>query len=137
MAGATVSLLPTGTKQAEVSGTAFNANRSVSNLSHGAKPKLAQHGDGVLRLSDLDGTIPQAARFPSRALVDGNEARDRALAPRIQTILNRSAGGLFSPEGACLRGASMEIAGFALLFLTVAGVVVWSMLNAREPARGD
>jgi len=31
----------------------------------------------------------------------------------------------------------MEIAGFALLFLTVAGVVVWSMLNAREPAPGD
>jgi hypothetical protein len=25
----------------------------------------------------------------------------------------------------------------ALLFLTVAAVVVWSMLNAREPARGD
>ena len=110
----------------------------MSNLSHGAKPKLAQHGDGVLRLSDLDGTIPQAARFPSRALVDGNEARDRALAPTIEIHPKRVSRWFSSlRKGHGCEEASMEIVGFALLFLTVAGVVVWSMLNAREPARGD
>src|SRR5215204_4689557 len=38
-------------------------------LSHGVKPNLAQHGDGVLRLSDLDGTIPQASHGSRAALL--------------------------------------------------------------------
>jgi hypothetical protein len=35
------------------------------------------------------------------------------------------------------RRASMDTAIFSLLLLTAAGVVVWSMLNARETAHGD
>ena len=69
MAGATVSLLPTGTKHAKVCGNGLQREPFRVDLSHGAKPKLAQHGDGVLRLSDLDGTIPQASHGSRAALL--------------------------------------------------------------------
>ena len=101
-----------------------------------AIPKLAQHGDGVLAAVRPRRHHPTSfARFPSR---DGNEAPDRALAPTIEIHPKRVSRWFSSlRKGHGCEEASMEIAGFALLFLTVAGVVVWSMLNAREPARGD
>src|SRR5215207_8537379 len=59
----------------------------------------AARGRGLAALRPRRHHPTSFARFPSRALVDGNEARDRALAPMIETILNGSAGGFVLSGG--------------------------------------
>src|SRR5215204_2725054 len=100
MAGATVSLLPTGTKQAEVSGNGLQREPfRVESLAWCETQACAAQGRGLAAVRPRRHHPTSFARFPSRALVDGNEARDRALAPMIETILNGSAGGFVLSGG--------------------------------------
>src|SRR5829696_5865638 len=99
MAGATVSLLPTRTKQAEVSGNGLQREPfRVESLAWCETQACAARGRGLAAVRPRRHHPSSFARFPS-APVDGNEARDRALATTIETILNGSAGGFVLSGG--------------------------------------
>src|SRR5215204_5746116 len=116
MAGATVSLLPTGTKQAEVSGNGLQREPfRVESLAWCETQACAAQGRGLAAVRPRRHHPTSFARFPSRALVDGNEARDQALAPMIETILNGQPVVLFSPEGTWLRGGEHGNRGLCAL----------------------